>query len=256
MAEKRAYTPGQFCWTELDTLDPAGAKAFYTALLGWSVEEAPGAQAAMFQKAGQDVAAVNALPPDQAARGVPSHWNIYVSVADVAAASAKAVELGGSVLVPPGAVDIGDFGIMAVIEDPTGAALGLWQPKAHNGSSSWGEPGAPCWFELQTKDTERAKAFYTALFGWGTGGDERYTEWVVDGAHLGGMLQIQESWGPAPPSWSVYFQVENVDESLSRAQSLGARPCMKPMDVGTMGRCVMLADPQGALFYLYAEKSR
>jgi hypothetical protein len=58
---------------------------------------------------------------------VPSQWIPYVYVDDVSASTAKAKSLGATVVAD--VAEIPDFGWFSVILDPTGAALGLWQPK-------------------------------------------------------------------------------------------------------------------------------
>jgi uncharacterized protein len=61
--------------------------------------------------------------------GVPSAWLPYVQVADIAAATAKAKSLGATVI--RDTTEVPDAGTFSIIQDPTGATLGLWQPKAH-----------------------------------------------------------------------------------------------------------------------------
>ena len=69
-------------------------------------------------------------------------------------------------MVPP--MDVVDAGRMAVVQDPTGAVLSLWQPKESAGAELYGETGSLCWVELQTRDTAAATRFYSGLFGWTT----------------------------------------------------------------------------------------
>ncbi|MRG96219.1 VOC family protein [Polyangium spumosum] len=257
MTIKSSYAPGQFCWTDLMTTDPAAAKAFYTALFGWSAADMPYNHAGvytMLRKGEHDVAGLGGQPPEEASRGIPPHWNVYVSVADASAAAEKAASLGATILAP--AFDVNDSGRMVILADPLGAVFFLWQPGKHIGATLWGEVGAPSWFELQTTDPERAKAFYTALFGWSTGGDASYTEWIVNGEHVGGMLKIDPSWGPVPPNWGSYFTVENAEDAVTRAKALGAKVYMPPRDIGVTGTIAVLADPQGATFSVYAERRR
>ena len=257
MTVKTSYAPGQFCWTDLMTTDPAAAKAFYAALFGWSAADMPmddGGAYTMFRQAEHDVAGLGGQPPEEKTRGIPPHWNVYISVADAEATTKKAASLGATVFAPP--FDVMDSGRMAILADPTGAVFFLWQPGKHIGSTLWGERGAPCWYELMTHDPEKAKAFYSALFGWSTGGGASYTEWVVEGAHVGGMMKIDPSWGPMPSNWGSYFMVDDAEAAVARAKELGARVFMGPRAVGSTGIIAVLADPQGAMFSVYAEKPR
>jgi hypothetical protein len=59
--------------------------------------------------------------------GVPPHWLAYVGVDDVRASTRKAKELGAKVV--QDVMEVGDYGTMSVLTDPTGATLAMWQPK-------------------------------------------------------------------------------------------------------------------------------
>ncbi len=82
---------------------------------------------------------------------MPPVWNSYVSVADVDSSAARARELGADVHAPP--FDVMDAGRMAVLRDPQGAFVMLWQPGTTFGAELVNAPGAWCWNELYTADT-------------------------------------------------------------------------------------------------------
>jgi predicted enzyme related to lactoylglutathione lyase len=249
--------PGSFCWFELATSDQAAAKKFYGGLFGWTANDSPmgpGSFYTIFQLRGRNVGAAYTLMPDQARQGVPPHWGTYVAVANAEEAVAKAKTLGGTVLAGP--MDVAEHGRMAVLSDPTGAAISLWQAKQHQGVGVAGEVGAFSWSELLTRDTTAATRFYTALFGWKTkvteGAGLPYTHWQNDGVDIGGMMAILEQWGPMPPHWVNYVQVQNCDETAAKATSLGGKVCMPPTDIPNTGRFAMLQDPQGAMLSVIA----
>jgi uncharacterized protein len=249
MPTVESHAPGSFCWIELATSDQAAAKKFYETLFGWGADDqpmGPGETYTLFKKAGRDVAAGYRLRADQ--KGVPPHWLVYVRVASADDAAARAKELGGTVLAPP--FDVFDAGRMAVLQDPTGAVVAVWEARRNIGLGVVDEPGAFCWAELMAKDLGRSAAFYKPLFGWGTRGDPRYTEWTLGDRSIGGMIRIQEDWGDVPPHWLVYFQVEDCDRSVEQAKGLGAKVMMGPQDFPGVGRMALLNDPQGAAFYL------
>jgi predicted enzyme related to lactoylglutathione lyase len=249
--------PGDFCWFELATSDQAAAKKFYGGLFGWTAHDnpmGPGAVYTMFQLRGRNVGAAYALMPDQVEQGVPPHWGTYVAVTSVDEAIAKAKALGGAVLAGP--MDVAEHGRMAVLRDPTEAVISLWQANQHQGVGLWGEPGAFCWSELLTRDTTAATRFYTVLFGWKTKVTDTsafpYTHWQNNGADIGGMMAIMKEWGPMPPHWTNYVQVNNCDEAAAQAATLGGKTCMPPTDIPNTGRFAMLQDPQGAMFSVIA----
>lgn len=115
----------------------------------------------MAQIRGRNVAAVARLPPGQE---VPPHWNSYVTVADVDATAARAPDACGTLLMPP--FDVMDAGRMALVQDPTGGVVALWQAKNDIGAQLVNEHGSLCWNELHTPDVATASAFYSQLLGW------------------------------------------------------------------------------------------
>jgi predicted enzyme related to lactoylglutathione lyase len=255
--EVNTAKPGNFCWFELATSDQAAAKTFYGGLFGWAANDfpmGPHGFYTMFQLRGRNVGAAYTLMPDQAQQGVPTHWATYVAAANVDETIAKAKTLGGTVLAGP--MDVYEHGRMAVLRDPTGAAVSVWQAKQHQGVGLWGEEGAFCWSELMTRDPAAATQFYTALFGWKTKVTQNagfaYTHWQNDGADIGGMVGMDDTWGPIPPNWINYVQVKNVDDAASKATSLGGKVCVPPTDIPNTGRFSMLQDPQGAMLSVIA----
>jgi predicted enzyme related to lactoylglutathione lyase len=249
--------PGNFCWFELATSDQEAAKKFYGGLFDWTAHDSPmgpGSYYTIFQLGGRRVGAAYTLMPDQTEQGVPPHWGTYVAVVNVDEMTVKAKTLGATVLAEP--MDVAEHGRMAVLRDPTGAAISLWQAKQHQGVGVWNAVGAFCWSELNTRDTSRAAKFYTKLFGWSTkvteGAGFPYTHWQNDGADIGGMMEIMEQWGPVPPHWVNYVHVQNCDETAAKAASLGGRVCMPPTEIPNTGRFAMLQDPQGAVLCVIA----
>lgn len=241
-----SHPPGTFCWIELGTSDPGGAKTFYTRLFGWEVSETPMGEGEIyfiFKKSGADTAAMYAQGKEQ--QGIPPNWLSYVSVADAGATTEQAKALGGSVLSGP--LDVWDFGRMTVLTDPQGAAFAVWQPKSHIGVGVRDEPGTFCWNELQARDVDAARKFYSALFGWRMKESPEYTELAAGDQAIGGILPSQAP--PEVPShWMPYFAVEDCDASAAKAQSLGGAIYVPPTDVPNVGRFAVVADPQGAVF--------
>ena len=250
MPEVTRHEPGSFCWPELATTDNGAAKKFYTSLFGWSAEDSPAGPDmiyTMLKKKGKAVGALYKLGPQQ--KGAPPHWNIYVAVASADAAAKKAKDLGGKVLMEP--FDVMDVGRMAIIQDQQGATFCVWEPKKHIGAEVVNEPGALCWAELDTTDTESAKRFYTELFGWGAKVSDTYTEWQQKGTSIGGLMKIPKEWGAVPPNWLVYFAVTDPDATAKKTGELCGGAIVPPMDIPGAGRFAVLRDPQGAVFAVY-----
>lgn len=120
--------------------------------------------------------------------------------------------------------------------------------------------GRPIWYELMTPDPAAVAPFYRATLGWEIPPEghpmpngSAYGEIRrADGGNAGGVLTLTAGMasGGAKPAWFPYFHVEDVDSSVEAATAMGAQVCMAPMTMEGVGRMAMLADPQGATFYV------
>ena len=114
-----------FVHVELHTKDLPKAREFYGSLFGWNLQDMPmpgGAGTYTMINVGEGTGG-GMMTDDMS--GAPPHWMAYVGVDDVRAKTAQAKELGATVL--QDVMPVGDFGLMAIIRDPTGAVLAMWQ---------------------------------------------------------------------------------------------------------------------------------
>lgn len=248
MAEITEYPPGVPSWVDVSSPDMEASKAFYAAVFGWDAVDA-GPDFAHYHQFSLGGRTVAGMGPTQ--EGQPPAWSTYVNVDDADATMAAVKEAGGSVVFDP--MDVADLGRMGFFVDPTGAFTGIWQPGTHKGAQLANEPGAFTWNELNTRDTEAAKAFYAAVFGWESEthqmGPMSYTEFRIDGKPVGGMNDMTAMNVPpqVPAHWLVYFDVEDADATVATAQANGGSLMVGPMDIQP-GRFAILADPAGAHF--------
>lgn len=265
MSDHDGYQHGVPCWVDTWQPDADAAVDFYKQLFGWEAEDTMppdlNGKHYMCRLRGRDVAAVASRPE----KAPPVNaWNTYVWVDDVDATVARIEDAGGDVLKEP--FDALDGGRIAIIADPAGAAIGIWQPGAHKGAELVNEPGAWAMSRLSTDDTEGAKRFYGQVFGWESEtfglGDAEMTLWKVPG-YVGGRpeqpvsREVVATMGPAgengeaPPHWGVDFWIADIDEAVSRAADAGARILSGPYDIPGVGmRRAELVDPQGATIAL------
>jgi uncharacterized protein len=107
------------------------------------------------------------------------------------------------------------------------------------------------WRDLQTTDPERAKAFYTQLFGWTVKpmgmGDFTYDMLANGDKDFGGIVPLDPGQG-APSHWVSYIHVPSVDEAAAEATRSGGTVYVPPTDIPGVGRFAVIADPQGAVF--------
>jgi len=245
--------PGTFCWFECGTTDAAAAKKFYTEVFGWNSVDVPmpgdsGGQYTLFKLGDDDIAGLYPLTGPQF-EGVPSHWATYVAVDSADDSNARALSLGAKSVLPP--MDVPGVGRIAMVTDPTGANIALFQAGEHHATPELGhKQGVFGWSELATRDTQAAGVFYSELFGWTQkteeGGPIQYTEFQVDGQSIGGMMAMTEQHGDAPPHWLPYVMVEDCDATAAKAGESGATVSVPPNDIPDVGRFSVFADPTGA----------
>jgi predicted enzyme related to lactoylglutathione lyase len=243
-----SYAPGTPSWVDHASQELESFNAFYGALLGWEPEDQGEEMGhyTLMRKGGKTVAGnMKAMSEYQ-----PKVWVTYVSVENADATVDLAKKAGAMVFAEP--MDVSDIGRMAVLADPGGAAIGVWQPKSFHGAELVNEAGAFAWNELNTRDLPASKAFYSEVFGWKPNdidmGGTSYTEWRLGDNPVAGMLQMPDMVPlEVPAHWLVYFGVDDTDATVSQAAALGATTVVPPTDIPP-GRFAVLADPDGATF--------
>ena len=117
---KERAVSNPFCHVELNTTDVKKAKDFYGQLFNWKLEDIPGDYTMIGVGEGTGGGMMkNPIP------GAPSFWLSYVLVDDIESATKKAKSLGAQVM--KDVTQVGEFGWLSIIADPTGAHLGLWK---------------------------------------------------------------------------------------------------------------------------------
>jgi predicted enzyme related to lactoylglutathione lyase len=272
MSEPDRYIPGVPCWVDTSRADADAAVAFYTGVFGWEFEDVmpPESPDRYFtaRLGGRDVGAVASAPA-----GAPADpaWNTYVWVESADETASRVRDAGGTVVTEP--LDVGDAGRMAVFADREGARFRVWEPREHRGAAVVNEPGSVNFNDLHTRDSDAAKAFYGAVFGWTTldlGGGGMWTlpgygdflerrtpglreRMAGSGAPEGfedvvaSLLPLGGDQPDTPPHWGVTFAVDDADAIAQRAEQLGGRVVVPPFDAPWV-RMTVITDPQGAVF--------
>jgi uncharacterized protein len=117
--------------------------------------------------------------------------------------------------------------------------------------------GQLIWYELMTPDAEASKAFYDSVVGWQIG--EPVAEFQgyrminrSDDRAAGGVLPLTDEMQQhgARPIWLGYIGVDDTDAAVAAIEEAGGKSLMPAMDIPNVGRIAMVADPQGAPFYV------
>jgi len=247
------WPAGTPCWTDLMTTDREAAWAFYADVLGWQITDS-GPDMGHYGMAAVGGAMVAGIgePPDPA-QAPPPAWMTYLASDDIDKTCEAVTASGGQIVAPP--MEIPGTGKLALAADPTGAVFGIWQQLGFIGAGRVNEPGAMVWNQAMSRDTARAREFYTAVFGYRhtpmPGGDD-YT--TIDGAGPGNTIGGIGDLGTTAPAdtaahWDVYFLVASADETIVRATAAGGSNPVPAVDT-PVGRMAALQDPQGAWFWI------
>jgi uncharacterized protein len=273
MPERDGYIPGVPCWVDTSQPHPEAAVNFYSGLFDWEFEEVmpPRSEGKYFiaRLHGGEVAAVGSIPESAPPAAM---WNTYVWVDSADETASKVRDAGGGVVMEP--FEVMDAGRMAVFTDPEGAAFCVWEAKGLKGARVVNEHGSLNFNGLNTRDSDRARAFYGSVFGWTTlvlpGGAEMWTlpgygdylerdnpdlrKQVADAGGPEGFEDVVASINPIPADqpdtpahWSVTFGVDDADATAERATELGGKVVVPPLDAPWV-RTTILSDPQGATF--------
>lgn len=253
-------TAANFIWYELMTPDPAGAAAFYGAVVGWTIaSHADPAAGTMDYRMiarsdGGNAGGVLALDADMLAGGARPIWIGYLEVADVDAAIDAIKADGGAVQMD--AMDI-PVGRIAMVTDPQGAPFYIMAPIPPDGAPdatsdvfSVTEAQHMRWNELATSDPDAAIAFYTQHFGWGQAGEMDMGgmgayRFIQRGAvGIGAVMPLME--GYPVPVWNFYIGVDDIDRAHAAVTANGGTITNEPMEIPGGEFAMNAIDPQGA----------
>lgn len=236
---------GRFVWFELVSDAAAKARAFYSELFGWKVEEIEmggGMRYPMIKLAGdKGIGGFAPLPKP----GLSPHWLSYVSVEDVDASARTVVEKGGKKLMD--GFDVPGVGRMTPVADPQGAPFVLFRASEGDAPAAEGI-GAFHWNELWSPDPAAALRFYAETLGYAHSEmampEGAYYVLERGGAPRGGIMKAPAG---APTGWTQYVTVDDVEAAIARAKRAGGAALGEAHEVEGVGRFAHLRDPLGAL---------
>jgi hypothetical protein len=238
-----AIPTGRFVWFEYQTADAHKAQGFFGELFNWGVKEVPmpGGAYTMIAAGARTIGGY--VPRTEAG---PAAWLSHLQVASATDTAAELAARGGKVVKQP--FKVGEFGQMAVVTDPHGAAFALWQPaKAEEPPAP--EAGCFVWNELFSADPDASVAFYRAVGGFGhdamdMGPMGTYHLLTSGGAPRAGIMK--QTMPGQPHAWLPYVSVASADATADKAKRLGATIVVPPADIPNVGRFAIFLDPQGA----------
>lgn len=244
---------GMFCWFEHHSDAPERAIEYWTALVGGEGVAVPlpcGNTMHLMNSGQHHRWSLRALAGCQALlieRG--PHWLPFVAVNDTDAAYARALEHGARSVDAPNSNGLGRG---AIIEDPLGAALGLFTaaPGATDGVNPHGH-GFMAWCELVTPDPKASAAFLAHVLGW-TCTEQDMGAFTVTIASSNGH-PVASLWRRSADDahpwkrarWYPYVQVNAIEPAAAQAKALGATLPCDIMPIPGVGRWQPTYDPTG-----------
>jgi len=100
---------------------------------------------------------------------------------------------------------------------------------------------------------DRAGSFYLKVFPYNAdvqpmGAQSDYTVFKVDDRPAAGMYAFPPEMAKVPPHWLAYFVVEDIEETKTKANELGAEQACPVTELEGVGKILVFRDPQGANF--------
>jgi predicted enzyme related to lactoylglutathione lyase len=247
------YLTGKWVWYALETSSIEKSKAFWSELLGWTMEsnEMAGMKYELVKSSGKDVASLEVA----AGKKAKSRWIPYVSVPDVDAA-VKAVEENKGTVVKP-AQDVPQIGRFAVVSDPNGAVFALFKGERSDDPDTKAPPqaGTFLWNELWTRNKKAhaaSLAFYPAVIGYTTSqmqmgeGKKKIAYDMLSFSEVPRAGVNAASPASLGGQWLPWVAVDDVDAIVAKTRTLKGKVLQKPHDIPTVGRVAVVADTTGA----------
>ena len=268
MSNSSKPVQGTPVWWDLASRDVDATKKFYSDLLGWEWHDLMSSPQGVFSQAQLGDKVVGGVYTYSEGMPLPEGPLMWVNafwVDDADAAMERAVEKGGSVIMPA-CDDPAGGGRKSLLLTPEGAPFVVWSGDKGVENEAWGEVGGVVWTEYYTRDVAGINEFIGHVFGSryqrvdlmlppaddkdAEGEIEYEYHWLkIDGVEpdRGGMMHMDESWGDMASHFMVYFHVEDCDASAAKAEELGGKICVPPTNIPP-GRFSVLEDSQGATF--------
>lgn len=251
---KPFQSEGQLAWVDLKTPRIDTTKAFYGDLFGWRFKEEllPGRVMTKMHSSVSEWGSLTSLDSPVIPKGAKPHTSLYFDVKDVDASIAKVKALGGIVLVEP--FDIMNLRL-STIQDPTGAVITLQSAMdARHVNLDMAAEGLPGWLELTTTNLEVSGEFYSKLFGWilEYRNHDSALLFHQKGPYEDGITVTASKKGTKMSEWKVYYAVQDCDQMVFKAQSLGAHTNIEPREKLGVGRFASFTGPDGMDCFIIA----
>ncbi len=248
------HDSGRVIWHDLLVRDIRTAEKFYGELFGWQFKQLDlygnGKQGnySLIMHKGRPIAGM--VDTTQLRKDVNLvQWVSVFSTADIDKAVSSVKTAGGTVYTAPSS--IGERGELAVVADSQGGLFAMLQTKTGDPAETSPEVGGFLWDELWTRDTEKAKTFYQALFPYDSktadleNGDT-YHYFATNQTPRAAV--ITNPVDGLAPTWVTFIRVDDPASIVAKAEQLGGKVLLDVQDNPVGGKLAIIQDPDGAGF--------
>lgn len=243
---------GKFVWDDLFTTDPTTAVKFYSDLFGWTSTpiQRPNRLYTVMSLDGRPIAGITLLPEKLASATPHGRWVGFVSVDDVGRAAAVFTTAGGKIIFP--IKTIPQRGTQAVIETEDGLIVGLIHSSTGDPAEYKADPNEWVWAKFFVKDSTTEIPILHSAFGYDATPESQVEK--PDTFILSTNDYARASLGRVPdrpnakPGWLGFIRVEDIDDTVTKAVSLGAKVLSPAHVIDVKTRMAVLGDPTGAPF--------
>ena len=235
---------GKFVWHDLLTDDVSGAKAFYSALFGWTFEE-EGAYITIYNR-GKLIGGMMEVSSKSGNIG-ESVWLPSMSVKNVDSAISEVKANKGRVLKGP--LDMPKRGRGVLVSDAQGAHIVLLQAKGGDPMDATPQMGDWLWNELWTSKPKESETLYRALGKYQVVSNAReYRILKNKGKWRAGIRDVSKE--DAKSRWASVIRIADLQKTMDQVVRLGGKILMKPRKEIADGNVAVIADSTGALLIM------
>ncbi|MFD1715009.1 VOC family protein [Amnibacterium flavum] len=223
-------------WMDVISTDFPRSVAFYGQVFGWVLRPVVEDDHPYNALAAGDelVAGAEAIPESKG----PPRWTVFVTTDDMSALLKSVLAAGGAVTFDP--MQLGDYGIVAMITDPFDATIGVWQPLEFDPHSVGAVEGRFAGAELVTADVAGTVRFLTEVLGWTVADDDSSGLVTLDAGGYPARLTAGDQ-----SQWRPILRVVSQDSTVEAIARAGGSA-----DAPRLDGVVVAADPMGAQFLL------
>ena len=237
--------PGKVVWHDLVTDNVKAAQTFYEELLGWDFEQIS-EDYVLAKNNGRLVAGIAGHGSNEHG----SYWMPLISVTDINATVSLVEEKQGEVLLD--SFQLPGRGEVAVFRDPQGGGFAAVQSSHGDPEDRKPQVGEWLWNEVWTDDMKGSAIFYEKLGGYrkssATLFGTNYSYLERDGVPRVGLVRKMDS--KIGNTWVSYLRVENVADTVRKAEKLGGGVLMPPTSEVRDGKVAIISDPTGGAFVI------